>query len=368
MWSDSPARLHQWSDRIVCPASLNSLIKSDQTTTLARLNVPTYCLIVVMRRRRRRAAIKEKNLWLWKIGVTSQTAIWKQASIGSPARETSGCGTSQASSEPPTPATSHSTWNAGEAGSSLKDRGLILNTFDDLEHDVLRAMKHLFPELYSLGPLSLSLSISSAAAGNRWSGTSLSLNLRKQDSGCMKWLNEQERASVVYVNFGSLAVVSAEQFVEFAWGLAESKMPFLWIVREDLVEGEEARLPEGFVEETKGRGFTASRGASPQFSRWLLDALRVELNVREHLCWRANDLLAGFRRAAHELPDLCREWGMGMEGEVKREKVASVVKELVGGERGEELRRNAEKWKKRAEMAAMEEGGSSFDNLERLRG
>lgn len=49
--------------------------------------------------------------------------------------------------------------------------------------------------------------------------------------------------SMVYVNFGSIAIMTPEQIVEFAWGLANSKQDFLWISRPDLVSGDLAILP-----------------------------------------------------------------------------------------------------------------------------
>ena len=43
---------------------------------------------------------------------------------------------------------------------------------------------------------------------------------------CLDWLNTKSRGSVVYVNFGSITVMSAEQLVEFTWGLAATEKYF----------------------------------------------------------------------------------------------------------------------------------------------
>ncbi|KAL8119771.1 hypothetical protein AgCh_017035 [Apium graveolens] len=56
----------------------------------------------------------------------------------------------------------------------------------------------------------------------------------------------------------SITVMSAEYFSEFAWGLANSKKQFLWIIRPDVVTGDSAMLPPEFVTETKDRGIIAS--------------------------------------------------------------------------------------------------------------
>jgi cyanohydrin UDP-glucosyltransferase len=45
---------------------------------------------------------------------------------------------------------------------------------------------------------------------------------------------------------------------EFAWGLANSKHPFLWIVRPDVVMVDSAILPEKFYAEIKDRGLLVS--------------------------------------------------------------------------------------------------------------
>jgi len=68
----------------------------------------------------------------------------------------------------------------------------------------------------------------------------------------------KESGSLVYVNFGSITIMSAEQLLEFAWGLANSKKPFLWIIRPDLVIGGSVILSSEFVNETKDRSLIAS--------------------------------------------------------------------------------------------------------------
>ncbi|XP_058739729.1 putative UDP-rhamnose:rhamnosyltransferase 1 [Vicia villosa] len=46
-----------------------------------------------------------------------------------------------------------------------------------------------------------------------------------------KWLDKQEKKSVVYVAFGSEVILSDEEFTEIAKGLELSSFPFLWIVK-----------------------------------------------------------------------------------------------------------------------------------------
>jgi hypothetical protein len=62
----------------------------------------------------------------------------------------------------------------------------------------------------------------------------------------------------VYVNFGSITVQTPQKMLQFAWGLANSKQPFLWILRPSNGGCESTILPPEFLAETKDRGNLAS--------------------------------------------------------------------------------------------------------------
>ncbi|WJX70609.1 7-deoxyloganetin glucosyltransferase [Trifolium repens] len=87
---------------------------------------------------------------------------------------------------------------------------------------------------------------------------SLGSNFWKEDTNCLEWLESKERGSVVYVNFGSVTVMTPEQILEFASGLAKSKKPFLWIVRPDIVIDGSFILSSEFEDEISDRGLIAS--------------------------------------------------------------------------------------------------------------
>ncbi|OWM79960.1 hypothetical protein CDL15_Pgr006264 [Punica granatum] len=131
---------------------------------------------------------------------------------------------------------------------------LILNTFDALEHDVLEALSSTVPWLYTVGPLQLLLKNVSMNG----SLESIGSNLWKEQPGCLEWLDSREPQSVVYVNFGSVTLMTTQQLIGFAWGLTNSRKPFLWVIRPDLVTGESAVLPPEFLPETEGRSLIAS--------------------------------------------------------------------------------------------------------------
>ncbi|KHN07147.1 UDP-glycosyltransferase 85A5 [Glycine soja] len=91
---------------------------------------------------------------------------------------------------------------------------VVINTSDELESDVLNAHTSMVPSLYPIGPFP-------------------------------SFLNQSPQKN----HLASL---------EFAWGLANSKRPFLWIIRPDLVIGGSVILSSESVNETSDRGLTAS--------------------------------------------------------------------------------------------------------------
>jgi UDP:flavonoid glycosyltransferase YjiC (YdhE family) len=128
--------------------------------------------------------------------------------------------------------------------------GILLNTFDDLERVALDAIRGRLPNTFTIGPLGPEVTPPSYLP-------SLTSSLWKEDDRCVAWLDAQPAVgSVVYVNFGSITVVTREQMVEFARGLAAAGSPFLWVVRPDMVRDgvDMLPVPEGFAEEVAGRG------------------------------------------------------------------------------------------------------------------
>src|ERR1035438_5121281 len=83
------------------------------------------------------------------------------------------------------------------------------------------------------------------------SDTSYGFHLFKPDTApCMTWLDTKPANSVVYISIGSLSSLDKVQMAELAYGLLNSNVPFLWVVR----SSETNKLPEGFKDEAKERG------------------------------------------------------------------------------------------------------------------
>nr|XP_043611567.1 nuatigenin 3-beta-glucosyltransferase-like [Erigeron canadensis] len=67
---------------------------------------------------------------------------------------------------------------------------------------------------------------------------------------CLSWLDNQKPKSVIYVCFGSVAILPKAHITEIALALEESKQPFIWVHRKN--PGEEITpFPQGFEERIK---------------------------------------------------------------------------------------------------------------------
>ncbi|XP_077217832.1 UDP-glycosyltransferase 85A7-like [Tasmannia lanceolata] len=155
----------------------------------------------------------------------------------------------------------------------------------------------------------------------------------------LKRIAEDEVLSATILNtFDNLE----DELNEFAWGLANAKHPFLWIVRRDIVIDGQAILPEDFMKEIEGRVESICGGVPmiccPQFGD-------QPINCRY----------------------TCNEWGIGVEisKEVRREEIERVVRGVMESEKGKEMRLKAMKWKESVENAT-KQGGSSYTNLNSL--
>ncbi|CAA7060496.1 unnamed protein product [Microthlaspi erraticum] len=245
---------------------------------------------------------------------------------------------------------------------------IIFNTFDALEHDVIRSMQSILPPVYSIGPLHLLTNREIEESGDLGR---MGSNLWKEETECLSWLDAKALNSVVYVNFGSITVMTSEQLVEFAWGLAGSGKEFLWVIRPDLVAGEEAVVPAEFLKETENRRMLSNW--CPQEKVLSHPAVGGFLT---HNGWNSTleSLSCGvpmvswpfFADQQTNCKFCCDEWEVGKEigGDVKREEIETVIRELMDGESGKKMRAKAEEWRRLAEEATESKRGSSVVNFE----
>ncbi|XP_031264597.1 UDP-glycosyltransferase 74E2-like [Pistacia vera] len=243
---------------------------------------------------------------------------------------------------------------------------LFFSSFDKLEEGAITWMATQLP-VKAIGPTIPSKYLDNRLKNDKDYG----LNLFKPNTEtCLKWLDSKQPASVIYVSFGSLAALEKNQMEEIAWGLKNSNIFFLWVVRESECE----KLPENFSEETSEKGLVVSWccqlevlahesvGCFMTHCGWnsTLEAISVGVPIVAMPQWADQPTNAKF------IEDV---WGVGMrargngEGIVKREEIEVCVREVMEGERGKEIKRNSKKWKDLAKEA-VDEGGSTDKNIQ----
>lgn len=250
--------------------------------------------------------------------------------------------------------------------------GVLVNTFESLESRAVQSLMGPFcvpsrnlPPIYCVGPL-------------------VGKGAKDEDKAeCLEWLDAQPDRSVVFLCFGSVGTLSAEQLKEIAVGLERSGQRFLWSVRKPAgsdgpkklweVRPEpdlDALLPQGFLERTKGRGLVLKSWA-PQ-----VDVLRHRATGAfvTHCGWNSvlEAVAAGVPMlclplyAEQKMNKVCMTQDMGVAvelegyraGFVKAEEVEAKVRLVIEGEDGRQLRARVAARREEAE-AALEEGGSS---------
>ncbi|KAJ6287846.1 hypothetical protein OIU78_029187 [Salix suchowensis] len=217
-----------------------------------------------------------------------------------------------------------------------------------------------------IGPMIPSVYLDRQLEDDREYGLSL---FKPALDGCMEWLDSKEPGSVVYVSFGSLAALGEDQMAEIAWGLRRSGCYFMWVVR----ESEEKKLPCNFAEDSSEKGLILnwspqlqvlahkSVGCFMTHCGWnsTLEALSLGVPMVAMPQWTDQPTNAKY---------IADVWRVGVrlqaneKGIITKEELEKCTREVMGGETGDEMRRNSEKWRKLA-MAAVGEGGSSDKNI-----
>ncbi|KAK7385251.1 hypothetical protein VNO78_30965 [Psophocarpus tetragonolobus] len=247
---------------------------------------------------------------------------------------------------------------------------VLMDTFEELEQTHLNYLSQFYL-VRPVGPLfknPLELTNNNNIRGDFF----------KSDD-CIEWLNSRSHGSVVYISFGTIVPLSVEQIGEFAHGLLESEVSFLWVLkpheREEAVKGNV--MPERFFERTSERGKVVQWCPQeevlvhPSVTCFLshcgwnstMEALACGVPVLTFAQW--GDLVTN----AKFLVDV---YGVGirvLHNEFKskvvvtRDDMKRVFVEAMVGEKAKELKKNALKWKSAAEAARVK-GGSSDRNLD----
>ncbi|RCV30178.1 hypothetical protein SETIT_6G073000v2 [Setaria italica] len=243
--------------------------------------------------------------------------------------------------------------------------GLIINTVEAIEAVDLDKIREDMPiPVFPIGPLNM---VSPPVES--------SLYQLQQDRRCLDWLDTKAPGSVIYVSFGSLAAMDPHEFAELAWGLADSKRPFIWVVRPSLIRGSESGdLPEGFREEIGDRGRIVDW--APQDEVLAHPAVCAFLT---HNGW--NSTMEAISQGVPMISRpffgdqygnamfVCHVWRVGVEVQVEnqleRGKVRDAIEKLMGSKEGKEIGERMMNLKEIAEKGIKESGSShtAFLNL-----
>ncbi|CAA7040787.1 unnamed protein product [Microthlaspi erraticum] len=245
---------------------------------------------------------------------------------------------------------------------------ILIDSFDALEQEVVDYMSSLCP-VKTVGPLfKVAKTLASDVSGD----------ICKPADQCLEWLDSRPRSSVVYISFGTVAYLKQEQIDEIAHGVLKSSLSFLWVIRPPSHElkVETHVLPQEIKEESdRGKGKIVEWCPQEQVLAhpsvacfvthcgWNSTMEALSLGVPVVCCPQWGDQVTN----AVYLIDVFKTGvrlgrGVAEERVVPREEVAEKLLEATVGEKAEELRENALKWKVEAE-AAVAPGGSSEKNF-----
>ncbi|KAH0451467.1 hypothetical protein IEQ34_018766 [Dendrobium chrysotoxum] len=252
--------------------------------------------------------------------------------------------------------------------------GIMVNSFEAMESGPARFLKERGngkPPVFSIGPLTCD---------------SRSNKSQAECSLCLKWLDQQPSRSVLFIAFGSGGTLSFKQTKEMALGLEMSGQRFLWVVRKPVDADASAAyfnhhhgkdnplgfLPEGFVERMKEKGMVVPSWA-PQEEILAHGAIGGFLS---HCGWNSTlesivngvpmitwPLYAEQRMNAVMLVEgakvALRPTGMNNDEVAGKEVIADVVKDLIEGEGGKEVRQKMHELKEAAMKTVGIDGSSN---------
>ncbi|XP_058737116.1 soyasapogenol B glucuronide galactosyltransferase-like [Vicia villosa] len=270
--------------------------------------------------------------------------------------------------------------------SEERSYGTLYNSFHELESDYEKLSKTTMGiKSWSVGPVSAWANKDDEKKANRGHIEELG----KESTELLNWLNSQKNESILYVSFGSLAMLAHAQLVEIAHGLENSGHNFIWVVRKK--DGDEDK--DGFLQDFEQRMKENQKGYviwnwAPQLvilghpatggivthCGWnsILESLSVGLPM---ITWPmfaeqfynekllVDVLKIGVPVGAKEN----KSWNsVSVEAVVKREEIVKAVKIFMGGEQESKEMRIRAKNLGDAAKRSIEEHGDSYNNLIQL--
>ncbi|KAI4299178.1 hypothetical protein L6164_032661 [Bauhinia variegata] len=118
-------------------------------------------------------------------------------------------------------------------------KAVLMNFYEELvPSPCVDDLKSKMQSLFHLGFLSLSLPLPPRPPSDT------------DATGCLSWLDRQSTRSVAFLSFGTVMIPPPHELVAIAETLEESRIPFLWSLKDNFL----GILPKGFLERTCLRG------------------------------------------------------------------------------------------------------------------
>ncbi|TXG74217.1 hypothetical protein EZV62_002796 [Acer yangbiense] len=252
--------------------------------------------------------------------------------------------------------------------SSFQDTSsaIVFNSSDCLERPSLTQLRQIYKvPILPIGPLH---KLAPAASSSTTS------SLIEEDKSCIAWLDKQTKNSVIYVSLGSIASLDEKELTEMAWGLANSKQPFLWVLRPGSVHGSEAiaLFSNDFKENIGERGYIVKWAPQKQVL-----AHKAVGGFWSHCGWNST-----IESISEGVPMICRPFfgdqniktryishvwrvGIELENDLQGEEIERAIRRLMVENEGEEMRQRAADLKQQLEIS-IQKGGPSYDSLNEL--
>jgi pathogen-inducible salicylic acid glucosyltransferase len=249
---------------------------------------------------------------------------------------------------------------------------IVFNSFHVLEENVIKWMLNLWKRVCTIGPTIPSMYLDKRVEDDNAYG----FNLYSTNSDdFLKWLNGKEKASVVYISFGSTpgSNLSSEQMVEVAEAVLtlSKKFSVLWVVK----ESEEGKLPKNFIEETNNK----TEEKNCLIVRWCSqsDVLAHEAVgcFVSHCGWNSTMEAISFGVPIVAMPQILDQitnayfvehvWKIGVQPKVANsDEIGKCIEQILAktGDEENEITKNATKWRELA-LQAISDGGSSDKNI-----
>ncbi|XP_060201497.1 UDP-glycosyltransferase 86A1-like [Lycium barbarum] len=233
---------------------------------------------------------------------------------------------------------------------------IIANTIEELELETVTTIQENL-NFYSIGPIVSANFTELTIPSSLWS-----------EIDCTQWLDTKPRVSVLYVSFGSIALVNKGDILELAHGLMLSEVNFIWILK--LGQDEKSILPLEYKEKVKDRGLIV-----PWCNQKRVISHSAIGGFLSHCGWNSvvESIWCGVPLICYPLVTdqlanrklVVYDWKVGInlrDGElIKREEVHDKIKYLMNRETSSSLRKNTAQVKETFHNALAMNGSSNVN-------